>query len=50
VKDNKIVVRRDWAKDSDKIRGAFAIARDLAEIVVKTKKVQKIKKSKAASG
>ncbi len=30
VKDNKIVVRRDWAKDSDKIKGAFAIARDLA--------------------
>ncbi len=30
VKDNKIVVRRDWTKDSDKIRGAFAIARDLA--------------------
>ncbi len=32
VKDNKIVVRRDWKKDSDKIKGAFAIARDLAEI------------------
>ncbi|HHS89215.1 MAG TPA: transcription-repair coupling factor, partial [Rhodobacteraceae bacterium] len=31
VKDNKIVVRRDWKKTSDKIRGAFAIARDLAE-------------------
>ena len=31
VKDNKIVVRRDWKKDADKIRGAFAIARDLAE-------------------
>lgn len=30
VKDNKIVVRRDWAKESDKIKGAFAIARDLA--------------------
>ncbi|WP_412505546.1 transcription-repair coupling factor [Roseovarius sp. SYSU LYC5161] len=34
VKDNKIVVRRDWRKDSDKIKGAFAIARDLAEKVV----------------
>ncbi len=33
VKDNKIVIRRDWRKDSDKIRGAFAIARDLAEKV-----------------
>ncbi|MEM9900581.1 MAG: transcription-repair coupling factor [Pseudomonadota bacterium] len=31
VKDNKIVVRRDWAKTKDKIQGAFAIARDLAE-------------------
>ena len=30
VKDNKIVVRRDWKKDRDKIKGAFAIARDLA--------------------
>ncbi|MGB8621848.1 MAG: transcription-repair coupling factor, partial [Paracoccaceae bacterium] len=34
VKDNKIVVRRDWKKDSDKIKGAFAIARDLAEKVI----------------
>ncbi len=30
VKDNKIVVRRDWAKERDKIQGAFNIARDLA--------------------
>ena len=30
VKDNKIIVRRDWSKESDKIKGAFAIARDLA--------------------
>ncbi|MEM8776190.1 MAG: TRCF domain-containing protein, partial [Pseudomonadota bacterium] len=30
VRDNKIIVRRDWKKDSDKIKGAFAIARDLA--------------------
>lgn len=38
VKDNKIVVRRDWTKDSDKIKGAFAIARDLAEKVIAEKK------------
>ncbi len=38
VKDNKIVVRRDWRKDSDKIKGAFAIARDLAEKLVRKKK------------
>jgi transcription-repair coupling factor (superfamily II helicase) len=31
VKDNKIVVRRDWTSDKEKIRGAYAIARDLAE-------------------
>jgi len=30
VKDNKIVIRRDWKKDSDKIKGVFAIAQDLA--------------------
>ncbi|WP_424990146.1 transcription-repair coupling factor [Fluviibacterium sp. S390] len=30
IRDNKIIVRRDWAKDADKVRGAFAIARDLA--------------------
>jgi transcription-repair coupling factor (superfamily II helicase) len=31
VRDNKVVVRRDWSRDSDKIKGAFAIARDLAQ-------------------
>ena len=31
VRDNKIVVRRDWSNDKDKVRGAFAIARDLAD-------------------
>ncbi len=41
VKDNKIVVRRDWKKDSDKIKGAFAIARDLAEKVMAEKKKAK---------
>lgn len=30
VKDNKIVVRRDWTREKDKIQGAFNIARDLA--------------------
>ncbi|MBO9444904.1 transcription-repair coupling factor [Ruegeria sp. R14_0] len=43
VKDNRIVVRRDWKKDADKIKGAFAIARDLAEKVMAEKK----KKAKA---
>ncbi|MBF9031523.1 transcription-repair coupling factor [Rhodobacterales bacterium HKCCE3408] len=31
VRDNKIVVRRDWKSDADRIKGAFAVARDLAE-------------------
>ena len=38
VKDNKIVVRRDWRSEADKIKGAFAIARDLAEKVKPPKK------------
>ena len=42
VRDNKIVVRRDWKKDADKIKGAFAIARDLAEKVVAEKKRKKV--------
>ena len=44
VKDNKIVVRRDWKKESDKIKGAFAIARDLAEKVIAEKKRKKAAK------
>ena len=38
VRDNKIVVRRDWTQEKEKIRGAYAIARDLAEKVVAEKK------------
>ncbi|WP_158968001.1 transcription-repair coupling factor [Chachezhania sediminis] len=41
VKDNKIIVRRDWSRDSDKIKGAFAIAKDLAEKVVAKEKAAK---------
>jgi transcription-repair coupling factor (superfamily II helicase) len=33
IRDNKVVVRRDWARTSDKIKGAFAIAKDLATLV-----------------
>ena len=33
VKDNRIVIRRDWKNDADKIKGAFAIAQDLAKKV-----------------
>ena len=41
VKDNKIVVQRDWRSDGDKIKGAFAIAKELAEKVVAAKKKKK---------
>jgi transcription-repair coupling factor (superfamily II helicase) len=35
VRDNKLVIRRDWSTDQDRVRGAFAIARDLARLVGK---------------
>ena len=35
IKDNKIIVHRDWTKEADRIKGAFSIARDLAEKVAK---------------
>ena len=38
IQGNKVVVRRDWGTDADRIKGAFAIARDLAEKVVAGKK------------
>lgn len=38
VKDNKIVIRRDWDKERDKIQGAFNIARDLAGKLAEEKK------------
>ncbi|SEP57686.1 transcription-repair coupling factor (superfamily II helicase) [Thalassovita taeanensis] len=43
VKDNKIVVRRDWKSDTDKIKGAFSIARDLAEKLIAEEKRKKAK-------
>ncbi|WP_432450150.1 transcription-repair coupling factor [Aliiroseovarius marinus] len=46
VRDNKIVVRRDWRKTSDKIKGAFAIAQDLA---IKVKEAKQKAKAKATS-
>ncbi|MDX5401994.1 MAG: transcription-repair coupling factor [Rhodobacterales bacterium] len=38
VRDNKIVVQRDWKTEADRIKGAFTIAKDLAEKVVAEKK------------
>jgi transcription-repair coupling factor (superfamily II helicase) len=31
LRDNRVVIRRDWTTEADRIRGAFAVARDLAE-------------------
>ncbi len=41
IKGDKIVIRRDWPRDKDKIQGAFAIARDLAEQAGAVKKKAK---------
>jgi transcription-repair coupling factor (superfamily II helicase) len=38
VRDNKIVVRRDWKGEADRVKGAFSIARDLAEKLLAEKK------------
>jgi transcription-repair coupling factor (superfamily II helicase) len=35
VQGNKIVLTRDWKTESDRIKGGYAIARDLAEHVVR---------------
>ncbi|MEL6266690.1 MAG: TRCF domain-containing protein, partial [Pseudomonadota bacterium] len=32
VKDTRLVIRRDWRDGDDKVKGAFAIARDLAKL------------------
>ena len=43
VKANKIVVKRNWAKDAEKIKGSFAVARDLAEkVILKEKSKNKV--------
>ena len=38
IKDNKLIIKRDWKKNSDKFKGAFAIARDLAEVAASHEK------------
>ncbi|MEM6487650.1 MAG: transcription-repair coupling factor [Pseudomonadota bacterium] len=32
VRDTRLIVRRDWSGEDDKVKGAFAIARDLAKL------------------
>ncbi|MCH8953217.1 MAG: hypothetical protein IID49_14015 [Proteobacteria bacterium] len=38
ARDNKLAIRRDWPEGEDRAKGAFAIARGLAEIVSKAKR------------
>jgi transcription-repair coupling factor (superfamily II helicase) len=40
VKDNKIVITHNWSTEADKIKGAFAIARDLADRLSEEKKAK----------
>ncbi len=40
VRDNTIVIRRDWSKTADKIKGAYGIARDLAQKLADQKKAK----------
>ena len=44
VKDNKIVLTRLWASEADKIKGAFAVVRDLAEKLMDQQKPLRVKK------
>lgn len=41
INGNKVVLQRDWKSDAERIKGAFAIARDLAEKVRDGKKAAK---------
>jgi transcription-repair coupling factor (superfamily II helicase) len=40
VKDNRIVVRRDWPTEGERIKGAFGLARDLADRLAEEKKAK----------
>ncbi|HEY0214101.1 MAG TPA: transcription-repair coupling factor [Paenirhodobacter sp.] len=40
INGNKVFVARDWGGDNDRIKGAFAIAKDLAEKVIEAKKAR----------
>ncbi len=47
IKDNKISLVRDWPTEADRIKGAFGVARDLAEKVVAGEAARKAKKASA---
>ncbi|MDT8343824.1 MAG: transcription-repair coupling factor, partial [Thermohalobaculum sp.] len=38
VRDNKLIIRRDWTEEADRVKGAHNIAHDLAKIVADAKK------------
>ncbi len=44
VKDNKIILTRTWTSEGDKIKGAFAVARDLAAKLAEHHKAENAKK------
>jgi transcription-repair coupling factor (superfamily II helicase) len=41
VKDNKIILTRAWTTEADRIKGSYAVARDLAEKLLDAKKAAK---------
>jgi transcription-repair coupling factor (superfamily II helicase) len=49
IKDNKLVVLSDWPTEAERIKGSFAIVRDLAEKVAEAKpKAKEPRKAEAA--
>jgi transcription-repair coupling factor (superfamily II helicase) len=49
IKDNKLIVLRDWPSEADRIKGAFAIVKDLAEKVAEAQPA-KSRKGAAEAG
>jgi transcription-repair coupling factor (superfamily II helicase) len=49
IKDNKLIVLRDWPTEADRIKGGFAIVKELAEKVAEVTPA-KAKPKAAASG
>jgi transcription-repair coupling factor (superfamily II helicase) len=47
VKDNKVILTRAWGSEGERIKGAFAVARDLAEKVVAAEKARKARRATA---
>jgi transcription-repair coupling factor (superfamily II helicase) len=41
VRDNRIVIRRDWDSEKKRLIGAFGIARDLAALAAPPAKAQR---------